>query len=183
MQIKDLLFCAFMVAVMAVLAQMAIPIGPVPFTMAIVGVFLAGGLLGPRLAVIATVVYLLLGGFGVPVFSGGKGGLPVLAGPTGGFLWGYIPAAYLIGRFCSGENMSTRSYFKFTLVAIAGLLSIYGLGVCQLTVVLGIDFVQAVSIGVAPFVVFDLIKIVVTAFIIIPIRRALHEAGLLPTGA
>lgn len=167
---------------MGVLAQMAIPIGPVPFTMAIMGVFLAGGLLGHRLAVIAVVVYLLLGAFGVPVFSGGKGGLPVLAGPTGGFLWGYIPAAYLIGRFGSGENTSIRSYFKFTSASLAGLIVIYGFGVCQLTVVLGIDFVQAVSIGVAPFVVPDVIKIVATAFMIIPIRRALHEAGLLPTG-
>ncbi|HHY61154.1 MAG TPA: biotin transporter BioY [Clostridia bacterium] len=180
MRSREVLFCALMVAVLAVLAQLALPLGPVPFTLSIFGVYLAGGLLGERLGVLSMLAYLLLGAFGAPVFSGGRGGLPVLAGPTGGFLWGYVIATYLIGRVFSRRKRVEESFLKIVLVFTAGLAVIYLAGVCQLRLVLGMNWSQALAVGVTPFVLPDLVKVVAAALVIRPVRRALAQAGLLP---
>lgn len=174
-----MLLCAFMVAIISVLAQIAIPIGPVPFTMSIIGVYLTAGLLGRRLGAIAMIVYVLLGAFGVPIFTGAKGGLFVLAGPTGGFLWGYIVAVYLIGLIYRGDGDFGHSYLRFILASLTGLGVIYTLGAIQLKFVLGLGLSQALAIGVIPFVLFDLIKIFMATLFIIPVRRALKNENLL----
>ncbi|HHW08224.1 MAG TPA: biotin transporter BioY [Clostridia bacterium] len=180
MRIKDVLFCALMVAVLGVLAQLALPLGPVPFTLSILGVYFTGGLLGHRLGVIAMLAYLFLGAFGAPVFSGGRGGLPVLAGPTGGFLWGYVIATYLIGLAFSRRPDLAENFLKLALTFTAGLAVIYLAGVCQLKWLLGLQWPQALAMGVAPFVLPDLLKVFAAALIIRPVRRALAQAGLLP---
>lgn len=180
MKTKEMLLCALMVAVLAVLAQIAIPIGPVPFTMSIMGVFLAGGLLGGRLGVITMLVYLLLGSFGLPIFSGGRGGLAVLAGPTGGFLWGYVIAAFLLGYLYRDAGSFKSRYISFFLAAVLGLVVVYALGVIQLKFVLGLDFPKALAMGVTPFIIPDLIKVLISVAIIVPLKKALHDANLLP---
>lgn len=179
MQVKEMLLCALMVAVMAVLAQLTIPVGAVPFTMSIMGVYLAAGILGKKLAPLAMIVYVLLGAFGAPIFTGAKGGLPVVAGPTGGFLWGYIVAAYLIAGLYPSKQEGI-SYFKVGGAFLAGMLVIYGLGLIQLSFLLGMDLKKAFLVGAAPFLVPDLIKVAVAAVLVVPVRRALDKAGLLP---
>ncbi|MFA5537123.1 MAG: biotin transporter BioY [Bacillota bacterium] len=179
MKTKEMLMCALMVAVLAVLAQIAIPIGPVPFTMSIMGVFLAGGLLGSRLGAVTMLVYLLLGAFGLPIFSGTKGGFAVIAGPTGGFLWGYVIAAYLVGYFYQGDGKFNSKRLNFSLGAVLGLVVIYTLGVIQLKFVLGLGTLEALAMGVTPFIIPDLIKIFLVAIIIIPLKNALKEANIL----
>ena len=86
------------VALLAVCAWMAVPmpIG-VPFTLQTLGLFVTVGLLGGRGGTIAVAVYLLMGGLGLPVFAGFGGGLGVLLGVTGGYLWGMLPAAAVMG--------------------------------------------------------------------------------------
>ncbi|MFV0412405.1 MAG: biotin transporter BioY, partial [Oscillospiraceae bacterium] len=86
----QMVFAALMAALIAVLAQIMVPIGPVPFSMAIFGVFFAGAMLPPLAASASIAVYLLLGIVGLPVFTGFKGGPQVLLGPTGGYLAGYL---------------------------------------------------------------------------------------------
>jgi biotin transport system substrate-specific component len=179
LQVKEMLLCALMVAVMAVLAQLTIPVGAVPFTMSIMGVYLAAGILGKKLAPLAMIVYVLLGAFGAPIFTGAKGGLPVVAGPTGGFLWGYIVAAYLIAGLYPSKQEGI-SYFKVGGAFLAGMLVIYGLGLIQLSFLLGMDLKKAFLVGAAPFLVPDMIKIAVAVLLVVPIRGALDKAGLLP---
>ncbi len=179
MKTKEMLLCALMVAVLAVLAQIAIPVGPVPFTMNIMGVFLAGGLLGSRLGTITMLVYLLLGAFGLPIFSGTRGGFAVIAGPTGGFLWGYVIAAYIVGYFYQGNGKFKSKYLNFFLGAVLGLVVIYVLGVIQLKFVLGLGFWEALAMGVTPFIIPDFIKIFFVAIIIAPLKKALRETNIL----
>ena len=83
---KDLVLAGLLAAVIAVLAQISLPIGPVPFTLAVLGVFLTGLLLTPGWAMASIAVYLVIGAIGLPVFSGFSGGPAVLVGPTGGYL-------------------------------------------------------------------------------------------------
>ena len=94
-----LVLCGVFAALMAVCSFITIPLGftPIPVNLATLGVFLTGGILGKKYGSISLIVYILLGAVGVPVFAGFKGGLGVLAGPTGGYIIGYLAAAFLTG--------------------------------------------------------------------------------------
>ena len=85
---------ALLAALTAVLAQLQLPIGPVPFNLAVLGAFLAGMLLRPAWAVCSMCVYMALGVIGIPVFAGFLGGPAVLVGKTGGYVLGYVCIAW-----------------------------------------------------------------------------------------
>lgn len=87
---RSVAFVGLTIAIMAVSAWVTVPLGPVPFTLQMFAITFAIVVLRPKEAIAAIAGYLLLGAVGVPVFSGMRGGLGVLAGPTGGFLWGYL---------------------------------------------------------------------------------------------
>jgi biotin transport system substrate-specific component len=95
--------------VLTVGAWISVPFYPVPLTMQTLAVLLVGGLLGPRLGVSAVAGYLAVGLMGAPVFHNGLGGLAVLAGPTGGYLVGFLPAALLMGLAVRWARSTTRA--------------------------------------------------------------------------
>ena len=82
--------CGLCCALLACSAWVTIPFGPVPFTLQTLAVALVPQVLARREAVFTVAAYLVLGAIGLPVFSGFQGGIGVLAGPTGGFLWGFL---------------------------------------------------------------------------------------------
>ena len=94
---------ALLAAALCVMAPMAVPISPIPITLATLGIYLAAGLLGPWRGAAAVGLYLALGAVGVPVFAGFSAGFPVLFGPTGGFLWGYPPCVVVAGLLCRND--------------------------------------------------------------------------------
>lgn len=85
---RSVSFVGLTIAIMAVSAWVTVPLGPVPFTLQMFAIVFAVAVLKPREAIAAMAGYLILGAVGLPVFSGMRGGLGILAGPTGGFLWG-----------------------------------------------------------------------------------------------
>ena len=87
----------FGVGVLTVSARLSVPFYPVPLTMQTLAVLLVGGLLGPMLGASAVASYLAIGAMGAPVFASGLGGFAIFAGPTGGYLVGFLPAAFLMG--------------------------------------------------------------------------------------
>ena len=87
---RSVVFVGLTIAIMAVSAWVVVPLGPIPFTLQMFAITFAIVVLSPKEAIAAITGYLLLGAVGVPVFSGMRGGIGVLAGPTGGFLWGYL---------------------------------------------------------------------------------------------
>ncbi|MCL1974758.1 MAG: biotin transporter BioY, partial [Firmicutes bacterium] len=107
MKMRELSSIALMVAVMALIAQIAWPLWPIPVTLQTVGVIAACLLLPRKNAVLAILVYILLGLAGLPVFSGGRGGLAIIAGPSGGFLYGFIPAVW-IGASLLNKGVATK---------------------------------------------------------------------------
>ncbi len=143
----------------ALLAQVRLPLPftPVPLTGQTLAVLLVGAALGSRRGLASMALYTLLGGLGLPFFAGGQGGLAYLAGPTLGYLLGFIAAAWLTGLLAErGLERSLRTSF---LPFLAGTLAIYACGAGWLAFFLGLR--QALLMGILPFVIGDAIKIVV----------------------
>lgn len=182
---RSIAFIGLTIAIMAVSAWVTVPLGPIPFTLQMFAVTFAIVVLKPQEAIAAIVGYLLLGAIGVPVFSGMRGGVGVLAGPTGGFLWGYlfgVAAAVLLlmvvrSRSARREAQvdpvsaaaltGVQKTLGFLRVAgveiIAGILFTaisYLCGWAQYMAVAGVGPEAAFLACIAPFVVVDLIKIV-----------------------
>ncbi len=144
---------------MTVSAKVQIPFWPVPMTLHTLAVMAAAVAFGPRLAVSIFLTYLAAGAVGLPVFSGSpeRGiGLAYMAGPTGGYLLGYLIASWLVGTLAQGRN--TVGHIGAMLV---GLLPIYAAGLAWLAVYIPAD--QLLAVGVAPFLVGDLVKIGIVA--------------------
>lgn len=163
--LKKMVFAALFASLTAVGAYMKIPlpITPVPVTMQVFFVLLAGCMLGSRWGAISVIVYLLLGIAGFPVFAGGASGPGVFFGPTGGYLIGFIFAAFVTGKL--SESFSRNSVLKNTLFMIVGLCIIYALGALRLMAVANLSFRQTMVAGVLPFIVGDLITLLLAAFI------------------
>ena len=131
-----------------------LPFSPVPVALQSGFVILAGLLLPLRWAVISVGSYLLLGALGLPLFAGGSGGLAHLVGPTGGYLVGFLPAV-AVTAMIARDNLFLRA-----AAALAGTLIVYGVGVPWLALRLAVGAVEAISLGLLPFLPGDAVKIV-----------------------
>lgn len=168
---------ALMAAVTAVAAQIAIPLpfSPVPFTLQVLAVILSGLLLGPRYGALAMAVYVLVGAVGVPVFAGFRGGLGVIAGPTGGYLLSYPIAAAVAGlaAYAAVRAPRRRALALSFVWGCAALAVIYTLGAGWLSVAADLPLAVAVAQGVLPFVVFDLVKVGLAALVAVAAAPAI----------
>jgi biotin transport system substrate-specific component len=154
--LHKLVLAALMAALTAAGAYMAIPIGPVPIVLQSLFVILSGLVLGSRWAAASMAIYLLAGLIGLPVFAGGGGGPAKLIGPTGGYLVGFLLAAYLIGLVA--ERSNGRLWINL-LGLVAGSLVIYLCGVAWLKTVLDVSLNKALAMGMWPFLPGDALKI------------------------
>ncbi|HZY66320.1 MAG: biotin transporter BioY [Actinomycetota bacterium] len=166
---------ALMAAVTAVAAQIIIPLFPVPFTLQVFAVVLAGLLLGPRYGALAMGIYLLVGAVGVPVFAGFKGGLGIILGPTGGYLVSYPLAAAIAGlaAYAAANAVRRRALTLSILVGTGALVVIYAFGMTWLMIVAQLPFAVALAQGVLPFVAFDLIKVGLAALVAVAAAPAI----------
>jgi len=154
---KDLVMTGMFTAIICVMAQISIPTQPIPFTLALLAIFLTGSLLSPRYAFFAVFAYLLLGAFGVPVFAGMKGGLQQLTGYTGGYLAAY-PLMAFVTSF-SYQLAKKKKMIGLTIGMLLSLLLCYLIGTAWFTILTDYSFYTALTMCVFPFVFFDLIKI------------------------
>ncbi|WP_096390707.1 biotin transporter BioY [Halopenitus persicus] len=140
-----------------------VPLSPAPVTLQVLGVFLAGVLLGPVWGPAALGIYLAAGALGAPVFSGGAGGLGHLVGATAGYLWSYPVAAGVVGlavhRGTTLRDLETVGVPTLVGGLIAGTVVIYAVGVTGLALVLGLDPVEAVVQGALVFLPAEAAKI------------------------
>lgn len=145
---------ALMAAVICVLAPLSIPIGPVPISLTNFAVYIALYVLDWKKGTVSYLIYLLLGLVGLPVFSGFTGGIGKLAGPTGGYIIGFIPMAVLAGILI--DKFDKR--WIHLVGMIAGTAICYAFGTVWFCLQSGTDAVSALSICVFPFIPGDLIK-------------------------
>ena len=143
--------------------QISLPLFPVPMTLQTFAVFLIGLTYGWRLGGITVSLYLLEGAIGLPVFSGGKGGMIVFMGPTAGYLVGFFLAATACGWFA--ERGFDRSYFRLFLSLIVGNILIYTPGLFWLGTLIGWDK-PVLEYGLYPFIGGDLLKIAMAVLLL-----------------
>jgi biotin transport system substrate-specific component len=143
--------------------RIPLPFTPVPITLQTFFVILAGALLGKKLGSLSQAGYLLIGIFGLPVFTGGLYGFARLFGPTGGYLIGFVLASYMIGKLLSNDD--DAPFVKIVGAMLVGLAVLFVTGTIQLAFVMHISLDKAVALGVLPFVPGDVIKLMAAATI------------------
>ncbi len=171
MKIKDLTLCGLFTAIIAVCAWISVPVLEISFTMQTFGIFLTLGLLGGRRGSIVCLCYLLLGAVGAPIFSGFRGGLSVLLGPTGGYILGFLASALVYwGLTCVLPNRPWA-----LLVSMAGgMLLCYAFGSVWFLLVYTkgpMTLWAVLSSCVFPFLIPDGCKIALAFFLTLRLRE------------
>ena len=167
--------CGIMTALMCIAGPLAVPIGPIPVTLIGLVLFFALMVTGTKLTMISFIAYLLLGAAGLPVFSGYAGGAAKLAGPTGGYLIGFLFMIPIAGAF-------RRRYADRPVLTgcgmLLGLAAAYFFGTAWFVYQMHVSVRYALSVCVLPFIPFDLIKIVLAVLAGGAVRKALLRAGI-----
>ena len=169
-----------MAAITCILAPFSVPgPGAVPISLATFAVMLSAALLGGKLSTLSVVLYLLIGAIGLPVFSAFRGGAAVLAGPTGGYLIGYLLLA-LVGGFLyyrfGRERKGVSKTVVLILSMIAGTIPLYALGTVWFIIVTKTDLAAALMLCVVPFLVGDALKIAAVCILTPILEGALGKA-------
>ena len=161
---KQMVLIALMTAVTCVLGPLSIPLpfSPVPISLTNFAIFLAIFVLGMKSGTISFIIYLLLGAVGVPVFSSFRGGLQVLAGPTGGYLIGFIFLALIMGFALDHFD---RKLVPTIIGMIIGMVVCYTFGTVWLAKLLSLSFKEGLMMGVIPYLPGDAAKIIIAAIV------------------
>jgi biotin transport system substrate-specific component len=175
--LRDLSRIAIFAAIIAALTfPGAIPLGTgVPITLQTLGVMLAGVVLGGYRGALAVTLYIVLGLVGLPIFAEHSSGFAALAGPSAGFLIGFIPGAFvtgLIARSSSGKFNVVRTVLG---AIVGGIVVVYAIGIPVMAANLQVDLVTATTY-VTPFLAGDFIKVALTALIAFGLYRAYPKA-------
>lgn len=160
--IKQFLLILLGVLILAIASQISIPIEPVPLTFQSTTVILIGMTYGARKSVYVVLSYLLAGLFGLPVFTDFSSGMHVFLGPTSGYLLGFLPAAFLSG-YLAEKGFGKNNLLSF-IAACLGDSIIFGLGVMGLA--LSIGWEQAVALGLMPFIISELMKLLAMSYLV-----------------
>lgn len=172
---QQLTLSALLCALCALLAQIQIPLPPVPISLSLLAVHLCGALLGRTWGAAAVGAYVALGAAGLPVFAGLAGGVGTLFGPTGGFLFGYILCACIDGALVARLGFSRRALlFSMAL----GTAACYCAGLLWFMLVTGSALAGSLSACVLPFLPGDLLKIALACALCRRLQRPLRAAGL-----
>lgn len=167
-KIQNLTHTALMAAFLCIAGPVVIPIGMVPMSFANMAIYLIIILLDKKRATISVAIYLLIGLVGLPVFAGFTGGMGKLLGPTGGYLIGYLVLSLIAG--------TVMEKCKFSFIALViGTISLYLIGTLWLMFQSKLDFITALSVGVLPFVIFDVIKMVLAVILGNSIKKRIHN--------
>ena len=148
--VRNMTYSALMASLLAVCGWITIPIPPVSFTLQTFGVLTALGVLGGKTGTLAVLLYLAMGTVGLPVFSGFQGGAAVLAGPTGGFLWGFLLGAL---AYWAAEKLGRLP------AMVLCQLACYGCGALWFSRWAGVTLTTALLTAVVPYLLPDAIKL------------------------
>ncbi len=146
----------------ALSAQVQVPMYPVPMTMQPFAVIVIGAAYGARLGFATMLLYIAEGAIGLPVFAGMKGGVAVLVGPTGGYIVGFALAAGVVGWLA--QRGWDRGVLATAAAMATGMVVLYAPGVAWLASLIGVE--KAIAAGLLPFLVGDAVKIVLGAIVL-----------------
>ncbi len=175
-QLKMWILSALFAAIIGILAQVTIPLPLVPITGQTLAVGLAATILGSRYGTLSVIFYGLIGAIGIPVFSGMSGGLGVIVGPTGGFIIGFIPAAFLTGLYLEKTSFTVINAMVANTI---GMLVTLTFGTVWLKFAVSTTWTAAFTSGFLPFIIVGLIKAFLASWIGITVYKRLVSANLL----
>ncbi|MFD1736433.1 biotin transporter BioY [Bacillus salitolerans] len=174
MKLKDMMYVAMFAAIVAALGLLppiTLPFTPVPITAQTFGVMLAGAVLGARRGGMSLLIFVLLVAVGAPVLSGGRGGLGILVGPSGGFVLSWPIAAFVIGflveKYWGKLNLSKIVIFNI----IGGVLIVYAIGITFQSIVTDVAWYVAASYSLA-YIPGDILKAVFSGIIALQIKKS-----------
>lgn len=172
MKHKNLALTAIMAAVLCVFSPISLPLGAIPVSLSTLALFLISCISPPERSIAATVIYILIGAVGAPVFSGFTGGFQQLAGLTGGYIIGYIPCSFAVSFL-----ISRFGKFKiiFPLSMLLGTLICYLSGTVWYSLQTQTAFAPSLAVCVLPFIVGDAIKIAAASAMGIILRKRLNK--------
>lgn len=175
---KELTLAGMSAALLAVISQISIPMPTgIPITIQIFGVALTGIILGQRLGFLATLVYILLGAVGLPIFANFKGGLSALIGLTGGYIWAWPIMVLLCGIRPNTGNKLLNTFFMF-LFPIIGTLVNETIGGIQWAALSGdISIWGVFAYSIVAFIPKDILLTILAVVVGIPIRKTLKKQG------
>ena len=174
--VQKMAIIALMTAVLCILAPISIPvfISPVPISLGVLAIYLTAYVLSPLDATISVIIFILLGTFGLPVFSGYSGGLSKLVGPTGGYIIGFLFTVYISSLFI---HMKKGIIFD-VIGMITGLALCYTLGTIWFSYQQGKGFIASLLLCVVPFLIGDAIKIIVAVILGTQLNKRLAHLDL-----
>ncbi len=158
-------------AILSVFAPIAInlPFTAVPISLATFAVYLCGAVLGPYYGTASVAIYLLLGIVGIPVFSGYTAGIQKLAGPTGGYLAGYVFMVFFTGF---AVRHLPKKYIGYPIGMIAGTVALYLIGTAWFMIQSGTKLSAALTMCVYPFIPGDIVKMIAAIALAYPLNHA-----------
>ena len=163
-------------ALLCVLSPLAIPLPiPVPFTLQVLVVVLIALILKPVYALIAQLLYTLLGIVGLPVFSGGRSGIGAILSPTGGFIIGFIFASFFVSLLNRKLKIKNPFVRYITASVAAGIPCIYIPGIAMYMLYVQVDLLSAVVTLTSVFILIDLGKCVIASLLAVPVNKALDK--------
>ncbi|WP_059170740.1 biotin transporter BioY [Bacillus sp. FJAT-27445] len=178
LRLRRMILAALFAAITGVLAQMTIPLPLVPITGQTLAIGLAATILGSRYGTMSILVYLALGAVGVPVFAEMKSGISILFGPTGGYLVGFIPSAFIIGWYMEKTSFTMKNAMIANTI---GMIVTLAFGTVWLKMSAGLPWAGALKGGFYPFIPVGIIKAFLAASIGTGVRKRLVSANLLAT--
>ncbi len=175
MKTKKMILIALFAATTIVCAQLIVPLPfiPIPFSLSIVAVFTCGAVLDKKSAVLSQIIYILLGICGLPVFSGLSGGLQKIVGPTGGYIMAYPVMVFIIAYILEKTNKNNILYLAVAMGA--GLSVCYIFGSVWLAFIQKINLMEAVVMGVVPFILLDVVKIAISASFVLALHKSKNK--------
>ncbi len=172
---KSITVVAMFTAVLAVMAQISIPMpSGVPVTLQTFAVALTGIVLSWKKGTLSVLIYIILGVIGVPVFSNLSAGIAVIVGKTGGFIWGFL----FLAAFC-GVGIKMKNMVMGTLLGLTGLVICHFLGVLQFSILAGMGIAETAILVSVPYLLKDLISVILAYILGKEIRKRLIRADLL----
>ena len=175
---KEMVLVALFTGLTAVGAAINIPIGEVPITMQSLFVILSGLILGPKLAALSQLVYILLGLMGIPIFAGFSGGIQSLMKASFGFLIGFIFSAYVVGKIGHFEKGVSPKRIWLASIVGTGVIYLFGLPymyfILNIILAKGLSFMAVLNIGCLLFLPGDILKLAIASMIAIKILPILN---------
>lgn len=175
-KLRMMIISALFAAIIGVLAQITVPLPLVPITGQTLAIGLAATILGAKYGTLSVLIYLCMGAIGLPVFAQMSGGLGILFGPTGGFLVGFIPTAFIIGYFLEKTSFTVKNAI---IANIIGMLIALTFGTVWLKVIANLSWTAALTAGFLPFLIVGVLKAILASWAGIVVRNRLESTNLL----